>query len=260
MINVHANFETWPMAMSLLFRMSTGESWNGVMHDCMVQPPFCNPANDDCGLPNIAVLYFVSFTFFTTLVMINIFVAVILQNFEQQVAREKDPPVVTSEHFASYVRIWTQFAKNNGEKEMETVSISRISTIINLVPPPLGRSGKELTRMEMKEFLSELNLPATHDGKVHIMDLGMALTMRVYLRQLNMRKTIPSNSNVKIIRKKIQRMFPNLKQMHRQRSCPNELIAALTIQRFWRNMKKRKAARLRKLDNDDNDNEKQCWT
>ena len=31
----HANFKDFPSALLVLFRMSTGESWNGIMHDCM---------------------------------------------------------------------------------------------------------------------------------------------------------------------------------------------------------------------------------
>lgn len=34
-INEHANFEDFRHSILLLFRMSTGESWNGLMHDCV---------------------------------------------------------------------------------------------------------------------------------------------------------------------------------------------------------------------------------
>jgi hypothetical protein len=33
MYNEHANFSNFGKAMVTLFRMSTGESWNGIMHD-----------------------------------------------------------------------------------------------------------------------------------------------------------------------------------------------------------------------------------
>jgi len=32
----HANFETFGGALLTLFRMSTGESWNGIMHDALI--------------------------------------------------------------------------------------------------------------------------------------------------------------------------------------------------------------------------------
>lgn len=39
----------------------SGENWNGIMRDLMIQPPFCDPAQDNCGRPNTAVFYCVSF-------------------------------------------------------------------------------------------------------------------------------------------------------------------------------------------------------
>lgn len=35
-IDRHANFETVPIAITVLFRIVTGEDWNKIMHDCMV--------------------------------------------------------------------------------------------------------------------------------------------------------------------------------------------------------------------------------
>ena len=35
-LNRHANFEHFGRALLTLFRMSTGESWNGIMHDAIV--------------------------------------------------------------------------------------------------------------------------------------------------------------------------------------------------------------------------------
>ena len=77
--------------MLVLIRMATGESWNGIMHDAMISMPFCDESDDCiesvtcCGDSTFAIIYFVSFTFVSSLVMMNIFVAVILKNFEEQV-------------------------------------------------------------------------------------------------------------------------------------------------------------------------------
>lgn len=32
-MNVHANFQSFPIALQTLFRMSTGESWHEIMYD-----------------------------------------------------------------------------------------------------------------------------------------------------------------------------------------------------------------------------------
>ena len=39
----HADFSNFGISLFTLFRMSSGENWNVVMHDLMVQPPHCTP-------------------------------------------------------------------------------------------------------------------------------------------------------------------------------------------------------------------------
>ena len=56
----HTNFETFGTSLLTVMRMATGESWNGIMNDCRVQPPDCDPLVD-CGSPVIAPVYFTSF-------------------------------------------------------------------------------------------------------------------------------------------------------------------------------------------------------
>ena len=55
---------------------SAGESWNGIMHDVM-KP-------DDLVSELAAYLYFSSFVVLGQFMMINLFVAVILENFERE--------------------------------------------------------------------------------------------------------------------------------------------------------------------------------
>ena len=40
-LNVHANFRSFGTAMLTLFRFTTGENWNGFMHDASVEQPGC---------------------------------------------------------------------------------------------------------------------------------------------------------------------------------------------------------------------------
>jgi len=59
----NANFESFPIAMLTVFRMSTGETWNGLMHDCLKQPPYCSFELENCGNVWQAYLFFFSFFF-----------------------------------------------------------------------------------------------------------------------------------------------------------------------------------------------------
>jgi len=114
--NNHANFRNFGQSMLILFRTVTGESWNYIMKDLSVEAPFCadwngptsngNPADstateawyyytltvapysqqkyylmNDCGSAFLAKLYFISFYVISNYAMMNLFVAVILDNF-----------------------------------------------------------------------------------------------------------------------------------------------------------------------------------
>ena len=98
-IKDHANFDGFWNSMFLLFRMSTGESYNGLMHDAMITGDDCRPKIDawfdpvgqctrelpsNCGFPAIAPIYFLSFFIFSSLMLLNLLVAIILDNFGDQ--------------------------------------------------------------------------------------------------------------------------------------------------------------------------------
>lgn len=100
-INRYANFQTSFNAMMILFRITTGEDWNKVMHDCMVDEPYCTPADPgectagdcwrtDCGNTAAALTYFITFYVLVTFVLLNVFVAVIIENFSLFYASDED--------------------------------------------------------------------------------------------------------------------------------------------------------------------------
>lgn len=55
-IGRRANFGSPVTGVAMLFRIVTGEDWNKIMHDCMVQPPYCTSGRNywetDCGKTN----------------------------------------------------------------------------------------------------------------------------------------------------------------------------------------------------------------
>uniref|UniRef100_A0A3Q1F0T1 Sodium leak channel NALCN n=1 Tax=Acanthochromis polyacanthus TaxID=80966 RepID=A0A3Q1F0T1_9TELE len=94
-INRHANFSTAGKAITVLFRIVTGEDWNKIMHDCMVQHPFCTPDKHrywetDCGNYAGALIYFCSFYVIIAYIMLNLLVAIIVENFSLFYSTEED--------------------------------------------------------------------------------------------------------------------------------------------------------------------------
>ncbi|CAK8687994.1 unnamed protein product [Clavelina lepadiformis] len=93
-IDRHANFSTVPLAVTVLFRIVTGEDWNKIMHDCMILPPRCTPAEHywetDCGNVLAARMYFCSFYIIIAYIMLNLLVAIIVENFSLFYTMDED--------------------------------------------------------------------------------------------------------------------------------------------------------------------------
>ncbi|XP_023340259.1 muscle calcium channel subunit alpha-1, partial [Eurytemora carolleeae] len=88
-IHRNNNFQTFPQALLVLFRSATGEAWQEIMLDCIHKPEArCDPKSDDkdpdglgCGT-DVAYFYFISFFVVCSFLILNLFVAVIMDNFD----------------------------------------------------------------------------------------------------------------------------------------------------------------------------------
>lgn len=93
-IGRRANFESPVTGVAMLFRIVTGEDWNKIMHDCMIQPPHCTPADayweTDCGNTVASLVYFCSFYVIITYIVLNLLVAIIMENFSLFYSNEED--------------------------------------------------------------------------------------------------------------------------------------------------------------------------
>lgn len=74
-LDMHSNFESWGNAMLVLIRTLTGEDWQVIMFDC---------SHSGVVNPTVVWVYFVSYVFFASFVVINLFVMIIADNFNQE--------------------------------------------------------------------------------------------------------------------------------------------------------------------------------
>ncbi|XP_060526683.1 sodium leak channel NALCN isoform X2 [Cylas formicarius] len=93
-IGRRANFQSPVTGVAMLFRIVTGEDWNKIMHDCMIQPPYCTPAANywetDCGNFMGSLVYFCTFYVIITYIVLNLLVAIIMENFSLFYSNEED--------------------------------------------------------------------------------------------------------------------------------------------------------------------------
>ncbi|CAF4638153.1 unnamed protein product, partial [Rotaria sp. Silwood2] len=108
------NFETFPNSMIVLFQMCTTAGWSGVYQALTNdQPPDCNPTlktpshKGDCDDTAIATPFLVSYVIITSLVVVNMYIAVILENFSQ--AQEDVQQGLTDDDHDMYYEKWQRF-------------------------------------------------------------------------------------------------------------------------------------------------------
>ncbi|GAB5568160.1 voltage-dependent L-type calcium channel subunit alpha-1D isoform X12 [Prionailurus iriomotensis] len=113
-INRNNNFQTFPQAVLLLFRVAecaTGEAWQEIMLACL-PGKLCDPESDyspgeeyTCG-SNFAIVYFISFYMLCAFLIINLFVAVIMDNFDYLT---RDWSILGPHHLDEFKRIWSEY-------------------------------------------------------------------------------------------------------------------------------------------------------
>uniref|UniRef100_A0A0L8G4Y8 Voltage-dependent calcium channel alpha-1 subunit IQ domain-containing protein n=1 Tax=Octopus bimaculoides TaxID=37653 RepID=A0A0L8G4Y8_OCTBM len=168
-INRHNNFRSFSQAVLLLFRCATGESWQQIMLSCLSGRP-CDPeskmSDNSCGL-DIAYGYFVTFIFFCSFLMLNLFVAVIMDNFDYLT---RDSSILGPHHLDEYNRVWAEY---------DPVATGRIHytdmyEMLKRMEPPVG-FGKNCPYRLAYRKLIRMNMPVNEDGTVHFSTTLFAL-------------------------------------------------------------------------------------
>ncbi|XP_026098606.1 voltage-dependent T-type calcium channel subunit alpha-1H isoform X1 [Carassius auratus] len=92
----HATFENFGMAFLTLFRISTGDNWNGIMKDTLRE---CLPEDKHCltYLPKVSPIYFVTFVLMAQFVLVNVVVAVLMKHLEESNKEAKEDAEMDAE-------------------------------------------------------------------------------------------------------------------------------------------------------------------
>jgi len=81
-IDKNVNFRSFYIAMMTLSRAATGESWNGIMHECTASEGF------------ISVCYWLLFQLISFFIFMNVFIAVIGESFNDNQATEDENDIL----------------------------------------------------------------------------------------------------------------------------------------------------------------------
>ncbi|CAD6191072.1 unnamed protein product [Caenorhabditis auriculariae] len=88
----HAHFKNFGMAFLTLFRIATGDNWNGIMKDALRDD--CDSSDhcetNCCVDPILAPCFFVIFVLISQFVLVNVVVAVLMKHLEESNKRDAD--------------------------------------------------------------------------------------------------------------------------------------------------------------------------
>ncbi|XP_016065693.1 PREDICTED: voltage-dependent L-type calcium channel subunit alpha-1D isoform X1 [Miniopterus natalensis] len=241
-INRNNNFQTFPQAVLLLFRCATGEAWQEIMLACL-PGKLCDPESDynpgeeySCG-SNFAIVYFISFYMLCAFLIINLFVAVIMDNFDYLT---RDWSILGPHHLDEFKRIWSEYdPEAKGRiKHLDVV------TLLRRIQPPLG-FGKLCPHRVACKRLVAMNMPLNSDGTVMFNATLFAL-VRTALKIKTEGNLEQANEELRAVIKKIWKKT-SMKLLDQvvppagdDEVTVGKFYATFLIQDYFRKFKKRK--------------------
>ncbi|XP_062855271.1 voltage-dependent L-type calcium channel subunit alpha-1D [Trichomycterus rosablanca] len=241
-INRNNNFQTFPQSVLLLFRCATGEAWQEIMLACLPgklcdSESDCNPLEEKTCGSSFAIIYFISFYMLCAFLIINLFVAVIMDNFDYLT---RDWSILGPHHLDEFKRIWSEYdPEAKGRiKHLDVV------TLLRRIQPPLG-FGKLCPHRVACKRLVAMNMPLNSDGTVMFNATLFAL-VRTALKIKTEGNLDQANEELRAVIKKIwKRTSPKLLDQVVPPAGDDEITvgkfyATFLIQDYFRKFKKRK--------------------
>uniref|UniRef100_A0AAQ5Y062 Voltage-dependent L-type calcium channel subunit alpha n=1 Tax=Amphiprion ocellaris TaxID=80972 RepID=A0AAQ5Y062_AMPOC len=241
-INRNCNFQTFFMAVLVLFRCATGEQWQEIMLAALPGRR-CDPESDtepgeefSCG-SNLSYIYFISFFMLCAYLIINLFIAVIMDNFEYLT---RDWTVLGTHHLDEFKRVWSDY----DPEATGRIKHIDVVTMLRRIQPPLG-FGKLCPHRVACKRLVAMNVPLHADGTVTFNATLFAL-VRTSLKIKTEGPIDQQNEELKLIIKKLwKRTKPKLidevipPPRGDEVTC-GKFYASFLIQDYFKKFRKRK--------------------
>jgi len=157
--NEHANFRTFWKGFFTLFRMCTGESWNGIMHDVM----------DVSG--GEASLFFVLFMVIAAQLMLNLVIAILLDEFSDR--GKTDSFDVTPSDLDHFTTVWSDFDPEASLK----LPIRKVPAFLMALGEPLGMPANTTVSAARLAYM-KMSIPIS-GGKCHFIEVFTACVKKV---------------------------------------------------------------------------------
>ncbi|NXP51504.1 SCN5A protein, partial [Heliornis fulica] len=166
------NFQTFANSMLCLFQITTSAGWDGLLSPILnTGPPYCDPnihgVIGECGKPAIGIIYFVSYIIVSFLIVVNMYIAVILENFNAATEESTEP--LGEDDFDIFYEIWEKF----DPEATQFITFSALSDFADALAEPL-----RVPKPNKVELIA-MDLPMVSGDRIHCLDILFAFTKRV---------------------------------------------------------------------------------
>ncbi|XP_026231077.1 sodium channel protein type 4 subunit alpha-like isoform X3 [Anabas testudineus] len=170
------NFETFGNSMICLFQISTSAGWDNLLSPIMSSSPdecdvnFVNTGTNtrgNCGSPSVGIAFFVSYIIISFLIVVNMYIAIILENFS--VATEESTEPLSEDDFEMFYEVWEKF----DSEATQFIEFSMLSNFADTLSEPL-----RIARPNLSKLIS-MDLPMVSGDRIHCLDILFAFTKRV---------------------------------------------------------------------------------
>ncbi|XP_010561425.1 PREDICTED: sodium channel protein type 5 subunit alpha-like [Haliaeetus leucocephalus] len=166
------NFQTFANSMLCLFQITTSAGWDGLLSPILnTGPPYCDPNVNgtigECGKPAIGIIYFVSYIIISFLIVVNMYIAVILENFNAATEESTEP--LGEDDFDIFYEIWEKF----DPEASQFITFSALSDFADALAEPL-----RVPKPNKVELIA-MDLPMVSGDRIHCLDILFAFTKRV---------------------------------------------------------------------------------
>uniref|UniRef100_A0A8D3BZN5 Sodium channel protein n=1 Tax=Scophthalmus maximus TaxID=52904 RepID=A0A8D3BZN5_SCOMX len=170
------NFETFGNSMICLFQISTSAGWDNLLSPIMSNSPdecdvnFVNTGTNtrgNCGSPSVGITFFVSYIIISFLIVVNMYIAIILENFS--VATEESTEPLSEDDFEMFYEVWEKF----DSEATQFIEFSMLSSFADTLSEPL-----RIAKPNRIKLIS-MDLPMVSGDRIHCLDILFAFTKRV---------------------------------------------------------------------------------
>lgn len=250
-INEWFNFKNFGMSILTLIRIATGEDWNSFMYDCEKQQN-----------KYITGIYFTTFNTVSSFVVLNLFIMVIIQEYDEFQNNPYSVPQMFRKESKTFQNAWKNFAMPLNKFKMHHRSLTEFMYELgDDLGMPRDTDPKKVTML-----LATLDFELDNQGYVLYNELMYAILKRKYatriikakdyeLKETRIRKRIIKEAEIStkskiasIKRKAKMQISSDDASISRQNIKQNIFVTTLyvrTVLKAWRNWVRKRKEQLR---------------